>query len=82
MAGAGAGDGGQVTAGSIRSIFRSHPMITGGYAVATLPTGVQGDRAFVSDSNAAFTAGIGAVVSSGGANVVPVFFDGTNWRIG
>lgn len=44
--------------------------------------GTKGLRASVNDSNAAFTAGIGAVLAGGGANVVPVFCDGTNWRIG
>lgn len=53
-----------------------------GYTVATLPAGVTGARAYVTDSNAALTAGIGAIVAGGGANVVPVFYDGTNYRIG
>lgn len=54
-------------------------------AVASLPAaaaGLAGARATVNDSNAALTAGIGAIVAAGGANVVPVFCDGTNWRIG
>ena len=52
--------------------------------VAQLPpvAGNAGMRTTVSDSNAALTAGIGAVVAAGGANIVPVFCDGTNWRIG
>ena len=53
--------------------------------VAALPAaaaGYTGARWFVTDSNAAMTAGIGAVVAAGGANKVPVFCDGTNWRIG
>lgn len=50
--------------------------------VASLTGGVAGQRKFVTDSNAAMTAGIGAVVAGGGANIVPVFYDGTNWRIG
>lgn len=41
-----------------------------------------GARHAVTDSNATLTAGIGAVVAAGGANIVPVFCDGTNWRIG
>lgn len=55
------------------------------YTVATLPAcGVaqQYAKAYVSDSNAALTAGIGAVVAGGGSNIVPVGCDGTNWRIG
>lgn len=54
-------------------------------AVASLPTcnaGMKGARMMVTDANAAFTAGIGAVVAAGGANNVPVTCDGTNWRIG
>lgn len=56
---------------------------TAGFAVGSLPAaGTAGRRAYVTDSNAALTAGIGAIVAGGGANVVPVFDDGTNWRIG
>ena len=54
-------------------------------AVAALPvaaTAGAGARAAVTDSNATLTAGIGAVVAAGGANVVPVFCDGAAWRIG
>ena len=55
------------------------------FTVATLPTAsvaIAGTRSAVSNANAAFTAGIGAVVAGGGSNIVPVFCDGTNWRIG
>lgn len=53
--------------------------------VGTLPTcnaGTKAARYFVTDANATFTAGIGAIVAAGGANNVPVTCDGTNWRIG
>jgi len=53
--------------------------------VAALPAAATvgaGARATVTDSNATLTAGIGAVVAAGGANVVPVFSDGIVWRIG
>lgn len=60
--------------------------ITTPVAVASLPTcnsGAAGSHAAVTDSNAAsFTAGIGAVVANGGSTKVPVYCDGTNWRIG
>ena len=55
------------------------------YTVATLPTAsitIAGTRAAVSNANAALTAGIGTIVVNGGSNVVPVFCDGVNWRIG
>jgi hypothetical protein len=52
--------------------------------VAQLPAAAssQGMRMVVNDSNAAYTAGIGATVAAGGAFVVPVFCNGTNWLIG
>lgn len=41
-----------------------------------------GARATVTDATQTLTAGIGATVAGGGANTVPVFSDGTNWKIG
>ena len=41
-----------------------------------------GSRATVSDATQTLTAGIGAIVAGGGANIVPVFSNGTNWLIG
>ena len=55
------------------------------YTVATLPTAstaLAGTRAAVSNSNTAYTAGIGATVVGGGSNVVPVFCNGSAWLIG
>ena len=52
------------------------------YTVATLPSAVTlgaGTRAFVSDANATTFA---SIVAGGGSNKVPVYSDGTNWRIG
>jgi hypothetical protein len=52
------------------------------YTVATLPSAVTsgvGARAFVSDANATTCA---STVAGGGANKVPVYSDGTNWKIG
>jgi len=49
-------------------------------AVSALPAaGTAGRRRFVSDANATTFA---SIVAGGGANVVPVYDDGTNWRIG
>lgn len=47
--------------------------------VANLPTGAAGMRHFVTDATATT---FNSVVAGGGANGVPVFHDGTNWRIG
>ena len=55
------------------------------YTVATLPTAstaLAGTRAAVSNSNTAYTAGIGATVVGGGSNVVPVFCNGSALLIG
>lgn len=49
-----------------------------GYTVATLPSGTQGDTAFVTDANATT---FNSVVAGGGSNVVSVFHNGTNWVI-
>jgi len=53
--------------------------------VANLITAVDagaGGRATVTDATATLAAGIGTVVVGGGANIVPVFSNGTNWIIG
>jgi hypothetical protein len=52
------------------------------YTVATLPSAATsgiGARAFVSDANATTFA---STVVGGGANKVPVYSDGTDWKIG
>lgn len=43
---------------------------------------VAGSRSFINDSNLSASGNFGAVVSGGGANIVPVWSDGTNWYIG
>lgn len=53
-----------------------------GVAVASLPaaaTAGAGARAYVTDANATT---YNSIVAGGGSNGVPVFSDGTNWRIG
>ena len=50
-----------------------------GYTVATLPTGVVGARAYVTD---ALAPTFGATVVTGGAVTIPVFYNGTNWIVG
>ena len=52
------------------------------YTVATLPSAVtsgKGARAFVTD---ALTPTFGSTVVTGGAVAVPVYSDGTNWKVG
>lgn len=57
------------------------PVVMKNYTVATLPAAANTayGRAFVTDANATTFA---SVVAGGGANGVPVYSDGTNWRIG
>lgn len=74
-----------MTDASVQTLVASRTIKTTAMAVAALPSAAAaglGARATVTDSNATLTAGIGAVVAAGGANVVPVFSDGANWRIG
>lgn len=47
--------------------------------VSELPVATAGVRGFVTNANATTFA---SVVAGGGANGVPVYFDGTDWRIG
>ena len=52
------------------------------YTVATLPSAVtsgKGARSFVTDALAPI---FGATVATGGAVAVPVYSDGTNWKVG
>jgi len=52
------------------------------YTVTTLPSAVTsgiGARSFVTD---ALAPTFGAVVATGGVVAVPVYSDGTNWRVG
>lgn len=49
---------------------------TKGYTVTTLPTGSQGDMAFVTDATTPTYLG---TLVGGGSVVVPVFHNGTNW---
>lgn len=49
------------------------------YTVATLPAVTTNSTAIVTDATVTTYA---SIVAGGGANRVPVFFDGTNWRIG
>ena len=52
-----------------------------GYTVAGLAglTPVTGDREYVTDANATT---FNSIVAGGGSNIVPVFYNGTNWVIG
>ena len=53
-------------------------------AVASLPAGADGDRAFVNNSNVVAAGNFGNAVAAGGTNHVPVYYDGgtSTWRIG
>lgn len=58
----------------------SQQVVTPSFTVLTLPSAATvGSRAMVTDANATTFA---SVVAGGGANVVPVYSDGTDWRIG
>jgi len=53
--------------------------IARGYTVSTLPTGVVGQRAYVTD---AASPTFGAAVSGGGSVVIPVFRNASAWIVG
>jgi hypothetical protein len=66
--------------------YNGNAMQTSVVDVASLPAcsgATEGARGGVNNSNAvSFTAGIGTIVAGGGSTHVPVYCDGTNWRIG
>lgn len=47
-----------------------------------LPAPLTGMRAMITDANATLAAGHGNIAVGSGANLVPVYFDGSDWRIG
>lgn len=62
--------------------LRQYIPVTNPVVVASLPsaaTAGSGARSMVTDANATTFA---SIVAGGGANTVPVYSDGTNWRIG
>ena len=64
-------------AGVVRTLATGNPLvISTGYTVATLPTGVVGMRAYVTN---ALAPAYGVAVTGGGAVTIPVFYNGTAW---
>ena len=61
---------------STQNLIAKATIATAGYTVATLPTGVVGMRAYVTN---ALSPSYGATVVGGGAVTIPVFYNGTNW---
>jgi hypothetical protein len=53
-----------------------------GLANLGLASALPGARAIINDSTVAASTNFGAIAVNGGANIVPVFSDGTNWLIG
>lgn len=51
-------------------------------ADALPPATTPGLRAFVNDANLVAASNFGQIVGNAGSNVVPVYSDGSNWRIG
>ena len=60
-------------------ILQNASLHRGGYAVGALPTGVVGARAYV--VNGPINAAYRDIVSSGstGSEILPIFYNGTNW---
>jgi hypothetical protein len=61
------------------STIEGNSIGTNNYTVATLPAGTRGMRWYVTNANSTT---FGSVVAGGGTNVVPVFYNGSNWIIG
>jgi hypothetical protein len=65
---------------STRNASLLFPVVT--FATLPNPVGVPGARAMIADSVVTAAGNFGAAVSDGGSNIVPVFSDGVDWRIG
>jgi hypothetical protein len=74
----GGGAGGLKIDGSGNAVFSAKVRLKG-YTVSTLPTGVTGDMAYVTD---ALAPTFGATVAGSGAVIMKVFYNGTNWIVG
>ena len=67
---------------ALNSLITPVTLSTAVYTVAELPSAVTataGARTFVSDSSVTT---FNATVAGGGANTVPVFSNGTDWKVG
>lgn len=70
------------TATDVEGALQEIKVLGTGSTVAGLPvTPVTGMRSYVTDSTVAASGNFGATVVGGGANTVPVFYDGSNWII-
>jgi hypothetical protein len=71
--------------GTWQTLYPCGAPVLAASTVVALPSAVTvgaGARGTVTDSNATLAAGLGNTVANGGANIVPVYSDGTNWKIG
>lgn len=67
-----------LTINADKSLVSTGTIKTAGYTVATLPAGVVGTRAYVTN---ALAPAYGAAVVGGGAVTIPVFYDGAAWIV-
>ena len=70
-----------LTVDSAQNVSVAGTIKSGPFTFATLPTPSTGMRTYITDSSVAASGNFGATVAAGGANTVPVFYDGTNWII-
>jgi hypothetical protein len=73
-----------LTGGSISAtgnVTSGKTIVTTPVALSTL-TAVAGARAFVNDGNLVAAGNFGVQIGSSGANIVPVWSNGTNWYVG
>lgn len=62
------------------AVLRTIPATVGSLTSGLIA--LQGARGFVTDATLGIIAGLGTTVVGGGANAVPVYYNGTNWIIG
>ena len=68
---------------SLGYLINNSLLLVGVSSFADLPDQAPGLRAFVNNSAVTAAGNFGSLITSGGGtNLVPVYSDGTNWRIG
>lgn len=66
---------------TVNLVFLKNANVTYGTGTVIRMIVATGTQSFVTDSSVAHAGNSGNIVAGGGANALPVYYDGTNWRI-
>jgi hypothetical protein len=69
------------SASTVGTVFVKNASTAYGTGTVIRMVTLAGTECYVSDSSVTHAGNSGNIVAGGGANFVPVYYDGTNWRI-